>query len=98
MEMDWSDKDPQVRRDNAILRAQIRDARNDVVRWRELARSNEELFYLDEMYESLGVLAGIVDARLTGSDPNDEERKWETRANLLLDAYVRASKLRRGAG
>ena len=94
MDIDRSDMDLQEQRDNAILRARIKDALNDVVQWRGIARSNEELCYLDEMNECLSVLGGIVEARLTGLEPNGEEQEWDTRVKWLLDAYEMIGKVR----
>jgi len=85
--MDRADVDLQGQRDNAILRARIQDARNDVIQWRDIAKSNEALFYLDEMYECLSVLGGIVEGRLAGVAPNGGEQDWEARISRLLDAY-----------
>jgi len=91
---DGSDLAREARRNNAILRARIRDARNDVVQWRELARSNQELFYLDEMYECLAVFQQIAEARRTGLQPDGGEEQWKTHVNWFLEAYEGAKDVR----
>jgi len=94
MDENGSDLAREAQRNNAILRAQLRDARNDVVQWREIARSNQELFYLDEMGECLAVLQQIAEARRTGLEPDRGEEHWKTHVNWFLDAYEGAKHVR----
>jgi len=60
----------------------------------EIARSNQELFYLDEMSECLAVLQQIAEARRTGLEPDRGEEHWKTHVNWFLDAYEGAKHVR----